>query len=391
MEDSMHAIELGGEIIETILTATGSTITNWINEISSAYSHINFIVVGLDIEWKPNRRRYEENRAATLQLCVGNKCLIVQLIHVDSIPRSLGDFLSSTRHIFVGVGVESDLAKLEEDYGLVCNSHRDVRRVALDTWQDGILSRCPGLKELADVVAGISVDKPKRVTMSNWEKWILADDQIRYACIDAYASFCIAILKLNGEYRVQGSTLFMTLNKIARADPIYGDVFLLENYAAFQTSLYELANLVPALAKLYQQASDAYEQACTRYVHMIIYNQFEQLFQYATKIEHLIVRNKPEEIRSMHGMSTTDLRRVLKITLSEIERFINAMYKALQRNLTLKELVRPLHIRFKKEFINKYQAVVELVGNIYPTESKLMPSVAEVRELLASIEEAYFL
>ena len=36
-------------------------------------------------------------------------------------------------------------------------------------------------------------------------------------------------------------------------------------------SLYDLANVVPTLAKFYHQASEAYEQACTRYITMIIY------------------------------------------------------------------------------------------------------------------------
>jgi len=35
--------------------------------------------------------------------------------------------------------------------------------------------------------------------------------------------------------------------------------------------LYDLANVVPTLAKFYHQASEAYEQACTRHISVIIY------------------------------------------------------------------------------------------------------------------------
>lgn len=35
-------------------------------------------------------------------------------------------------------------------------------------------------------------------------------------------------------------------------------------------SLYDLANVVPTLAKFYHQASEAYEQACTRHIGGII-------------------------------------------------------------------------------------------------------------------------
>lgn len=39
----------------------------------------------------------------------------------------------------------------------------------------------------------------------------------------------------------------------------------------FLLSLYDLANVVPTLAKFYHQASEAYEQACTRHISVIIY------------------------------------------------------------------------------------------------------------------------
>ena len=43
-------------------------------------------------------------------------------------------------------------------------------------------------------------------------------------------------------------------------------------------SLYDLANVVPTLAKFYHQASEAYEQACTRHISMIIVNVSVFLF-----------------------------------------------------------------------------------------------------------------
>ncbi len=34
--------------------------------------------------------------------------------------------------------------------------------------------------------------------------------------------------------------------------------------------MFDLANVVPTLARFYQQASEAYEQACTRYINSVI-------------------------------------------------------------------------------------------------------------------------
>ncbi|KAJ6709839.1 EXOCYST COMPLEX COMPONENT SEC3B [Salix koriyanagi] len=179
------------------------------------------------------------------------------------------------------------------------------------------------------------------------------------------------------------SIMFVTLERIAQTDPKYADVFLLENYAAFQNSLYDLANVVPTLAKYYHQASEAYEQACTRHISMIIFYQFEKLFQFARKIEDLMYTITPEEIPFQLGLSKMDLRKMLKSSLSGVDKSISAMYKRLQKNLTSEELLPSLWDKCKKEFLDKYENFAQLVAKIYPNES--IPSVSEMRELLASM------
>ncbi|XP_065881180.1 exocyst complex component SEC3A [Euphorbia lathyris] len=179
------------------------------------------------------------------------------------------------------------------------------------------------------------------------------------------------------------SIMFVTLEKIAQTDPKYSDIFLLENYAAFQNSLYDLANVVPTLAKFYHQASEAYEQACTRHISMIIYYQFERLFQFARKIEDLMYTITPEEIPFQLGLSKMDLRKMLKASLSGVDKSISAMYKKLQKNLTSEELLPSLWDKCKKEFLDKYESFAQLVAKIYPTEN--IPSVVEMRDLLASM------
>ncbi|XP_040997299.1 exocyst complex component SEC3A-like [Juglans microcarpa x Juglans regia] len=179
------------------------------------------------------------------------------------------------------------------------------------------------------------------------------------------------------------SIMFVTLEKVSQTDPKYADMFLLENYAAFQNSLYDLANIVPTLAKFYHQASEAYEQACTRHITMIIYSQFERLFQFARRIEDLMYTIAPEEIPFQLGLSKMDLRKMLKSSVSGVDKNISVMYKKLQKNLTSEELLPSLWNKCKKEFLDKYESFAQLVAKIYPTE--IIPSVVEMRELLASM------
>ncbi|KAK4753475.1 hypothetical protein SAY87_022273 [Trapa incisa] len=173
------------------------------------------------------------------------------------------------------------------------------------------------------------------------------------------------------------SIMFVTLEKIAQSDPKNADVVLLENYAAFQNSLYDLANVVPTLAKFYHQASEAYEQACTRYISAIIYYQFERLFAFNQKIEDLLYTIPLEEIPFQLGLSKMDLRKILRSSLYSVDKSITTMYKKLQKQLTSDELLPSLWDKCKKEFLDKYENFVQLVAKIYPNESIL--SVSEMK------------
>lgn len=176
------------------------------------------------------------------------------------------------------------------------------------------------------------------------------------------------------------NTMFAVLERIAQVDPKYQDVLLLENYAAFQNSMFDLANVVPTLARYYQQASEAYEQACTRYINSIINYQFERLFQFAQKVETLLYTISPEDVPIQIGYTKMDLRKTLKASLSGVEKALPAMYKRMQKHLTSEELLPSLWEKFKEDFMDKYESVEGLLAKCYPTEP-LTPSSAEMKEI----------
>ncbi|KAB1216884.1 Werner Syndrome-like exonuclease [Morella rubra] len=155
----------------------------------------NTTLVGLDTEWSllPNKK------AAVLQLCVDERCLIIQLVYMeDNIPLStLESFLTDSNFTFVGIEVAQDIAKLKHEYGLECNKSMDIGRLAKRRWPGRF--RGPSLKELASELLGIDMRKPEDVCLSNWEAKVLNENQIEYACIDAYASYRIGHKLLLGE------------------------------------------------------------------------------------------------------------------------------------------------------------------------------------------------
>ncbi|CAI9302442.1 3'-5' exonuclease [Lactuca sativa] len=186
------------DTISTIVTNTPSYVDTWISDIERIHrSRLHSLVVGLDVEWRPNQSRNFENPVATLQLCVGRSCLIFQILHSPNVPSSLRNFFSNPSYTFAGVGIDNDLEKLTEDYNLVAAKTADVRALAAEKYGLRELKNS-GLKELTRRVLGKEVSKPKAITMSRWDNQWLTSSQVQYACIDAFLSFEIARVLISG-------------------------------------------------------------------------------------------------------------------------------------------------------------------------------------------------
>ncbi|XP_065854222.1 3'-5' exonuclease-like [Euphorbia lathyris] len=174
--------------IRTLVTHTPSLVDGWLAEIlqNRRRNQVPFIV-GLDVEWRPNFFRFMENPIATLQLCIGNRCLIFQIMHSPSIQQSLREFLQDGDFVFVGVGIANDVAKLLKDYRLVVMNTIDLRSLAVQKSLDAAYQNA-GLKELTLRVLGREIEKPKSITLSRWDSTMLTPDQVQYACLDAFVS-----------------------------------------------------------------------------------------------------------------------------------------------------------------------------------------------------------
>ncbi|XP_010024137.2 Werner Syndrome-like exonuclease [Eucalyptus grandis] len=151
----------------------------------------NLTIVGLDIEWRPDVIRWMSSKTATLQLCIDKRCPIVQLFYIEYAPELLKDLGGSPDFTFIGVEVDGDVDKLRVEYGLECAKHADVQELAKLRWPGRF--RKPGLKDLGLEVVGLVMDKPKHVSMSNWEARVLNVNQVEYACIDEYASYELGV------------------------------------------------------------------------------------------------------------------------------------------------------------------------------------------------------
>ncbi|KAK1272537.1 hypothetical protein QJS04_geneDACA022301 [Acorus gramineus] len=190
--DSRFIVHFNDAHITTVVTASGEEAEDWIEEVLWVHRRrLSRLIVGLDVEWRPNFSRRYNNPAAVLQLCVGQRCLVFQLLHCDYIPDALSDFLSDDRFTFTGVGVDEDVEKLVADHDLSVANAKDLSEIAAEETGRGELRR-EGLKGLAREVLGRVVEKPRRVRLGRWDRESLNMDQIKYACVDAFVSFEIA-------------------------------------------------------------------------------------------------------------------------------------------------------------------------------------------------------
>ncbi|PIN25059.1 DNA helicase [Handroanthus impetiginosus] len=170
-----YSVLFFGDSILTTVTHDGAIASQWISDVEFIHRHhLQCLIVGLDVEWCSSYYGCISNPVATLQLSIGDRCLIFQLIHCSSIPSSLVNFLANPNYTFVGVGIKQDLEKLEslaaEAYG-----RKELKNA--------------GVKVLARVVMGKEVDKPKEVTLSRWDNQRLTPAQVQYACVDAFVCF----------------------------------------------------------------------------------------------------------------------------------------------------------------------------------------------------------
>ncbi|XP_040382335.1 uncharacterized protein LOC107303381, partial [Oryza brachyantha] len=144
--------------------------------------------VGLGVQWTPTRRPLHRGPPppATLQLCVGHRCLVFQLAQADAVPAVLRRFLADPRVTFVGSGSLNDRRMLSAYYDLHVASGRELRSMA----SMGNAS----MEAMADRFLGYpGIDKPMNVAMSGWHVPYLSIEQVQYACVDAYLAFRLAV------------------------------------------------------------------------------------------------------------------------------------------------------------------------------------------------------
>ncbi|KAF2291797.1 hypothetical protein GH714_035648 [Hevea brasiliensis] len=106
-----------------------------------------------------------------------------KLPHLPNLPSylhssSLRNALSNPNIIYTGVRISGDTKKLYKDYDLETSCEADIASLAAQAFDHKDFKRS-GLKTLVETIIGEELEKPKRVTMSNWDAKYLTPAQVK--------------------------------------------------------------------------------------------------------------------------------------------------------------------------------------------------------------------
>ncbi|XP_074318825.1 uncharacterized protein LOC141655655 [Silene latifolia] len=109
-------------------------------------------------------------------------------------PQCLKDFLRSQNFLFVGVNIADYTSPVMSDHRMVWNLNvKDLQShlIQKDPRKCFMLGAWPSIKRLANEIVGLDVGATDHIRTGGWEVRGLSDDQIMFACFEAYASYAV--------------------------------------------------------------------------------------------------------------------------------------------------------------------------------------------------------
>ncbi|GMI04800.1 hypothetical protein TrRE_jg8009, partial [Triparma retinervis] len=166
-------------------------------------SGCDYIVVGVDCEWRPAWAKGEENPVAVMQIAMGGTAYVVDMAEMgregpesELVSEILGGVFKNLKTIVVGFGVKGDLLKLAASFPhMSCFTEvhnvidlAPLGRVANPSTSPSSLT---SLSKTAQVELNVRLNKGQQ--MSLWDRRPLTSAQVEYAAVDA--AVCVRLFE----------------------------------------------------------------------------------------------------------------------------------------------------------------------------------------------------
>lgn len=195
---STNLVSYNGQTIETTVTNQAHVAEQWLHNVLQNHKTTggrNKIIVGFDCKYKLHPIRCMSNNIALIQLCIGTRCLILQIMHMDHVPLSLKSFFSDKTEnnvTFFGKNMNEKADKLWREYGIKCSEKIEIHDLLKICFPLSIRpAESTSLKSVAKIVAKISPRTPKKAVSADWESRVLDEELVEVACVDAYTCYTI--------------------------------------------------------------------------------------------------------------------------------------------------------------------------------------------------------
>ncbi|RBP81300.1 3'-5' exonuclease [Shewanella putrefaciens] len=141
-------------------------------------------VLGFDTETRASFERGVQHPLSLIQIATANTCYLFQHAILGEQFIQLKALLEDETILKVGVGLRSDAQALKRQWGINVASTLDLNWALAQLGAEKEM----GTRQLVAALLGVRIDKPKKVTLSNWQHVPLSCAQIHYAAADALAA-----------------------------------------------------------------------------------------------------------------------------------------------------------------------------------------------------------
>ena len=156
-------------------------------------------VLGFDTDTRASFEPGVQHPLSLVQLATSDTCYLFQQAVLGERLAELKPLLENEQILKVGIGLRGDGQALKRDWDIQVSPRLDLN------WAMAQLGagKEMGTRQLVAALLHKRIDKPKKLTLSNWQQVPLSQAQVQYAALDALAAtlcFWQLIDKLQGFY-----------------------------------------------------------------------------------------------------------------------------------------------------------------------------------------------
>ncbi|PTA51081.1 3'-5' exonuclease [Shewanella morhuae] len=162
-------------------------------------------ILGFDTETRASFERGVQYPLSLIQIATMDACYLFQHAILGQQFTQLKTVLEDENILKVGIGLRSDSQAFKRQWGISVASTLDLNWALAQLGAEKEM----GTRQLVATLLGRRIDKPKKMTLSNWQHVPLSGAQIDYAAADALAAllcFNALITQLTPFYHAASGT-----------------------------------------------------------------------------------------------------------------------------------------------------------------------------------------